>query len=76
MADRIPGSSYDNPLWYRGYRIFTGPYPEHGFAYEFVHEEYDGAEDSDDNRAGHAPSLEVCHLLIDVIEDERCTANG
>ena len=71
MADRIPGSSYDNPLWYRGYRIYTGPYPEWGAAYEFVSDNYDGAEDANDNRAGHEASLEDCKSRIDEIEDER-----
>lgn len=71
MSDRIPGTSYWSPIWYRGYRIFVGPYPEWGAAYEFVSDNYDGAPDAFDNRAGYELSIELCRAQIDEIEDDR-----
>lgn len=66
MSDRLPGSSWDNPIWHGKWRIFLG-HPEYGrqFAYEFVHDDYDGAPDANDNRAGHAESVEACREEID-----------
>ena len=42
MNDRIPGTTWDNPIWYRGFRIYVA---NHCFVnYEYVHDDYDGAE--------------------------------
>lgn len=70
MNDRIPGTSYDNPLWYRKYRIYIdSDSPEH-FNYTFVHDSYDGAEDAHDNRYGHAVSVDDAKAQIDEKEDD------
>lgn len=59
MSDRIPGSSYDNPIWYREkWRIYIG---EQGF-YQFVHDDYDG---EDDHRCGHTLSIDEAKEEID-----------
>lgn len=63
MNDRIPGTTWDNPIWYRGFRIYVA---NHCFVnYEYVHDDYDGAEDSHDNRHGHGESVEACKAEID-----------
>ena len=33
--------------------------------YEYVHDDYDGAEDSHDNRCGYGESVEACKAEID-----------
>lgn len=72
MNDRIPGSSYYNPVWYRGYRIFVSDlYETHGYQYDFCHDDYDGAFDAGDNRCGQAHSIEEAEREIDQIEDNK-----
>lgn len=68
MSDHITGSSYHNPIWHRGYRIYVatdGPY-----AYAYAHDDYDGADDSKDNRAGYANTVEEAKAEIDEKEDD------
>lgn len=65
-----PGSSWANPIHYRGYRIYLSMVQHEAFAYEYVHEDYDGAEDANDSRYGHAPSIEACKAEIDEREDD------
>lgn len=71
MSDRIPGTSYDNPIRYRDYRIFAddcaGTCPP-GFA--FVHEDYDPtpmyADDPpSDHRHGWERTVEAAKAEID-----------
>jgi hypothetical protein len=69
MSDKIPGSSWSNPIWYRDdWRIYAddvSPYP-----YAFVHDDYDGATDGGDTRYGHGKSVADCETQIDEwIED-------
>lgn len=56
------------PVWYRGYEIHPtdapGPLPA-SCAWTFVHESYDGAPDSGDNRCGHAATLADAQAEID-----------
>jgi hypothetical protein len=63
MSDRLPGSCWDNPIWHGEWRIFLGE-PQYGpqFAYQYIHDGYDGPED---NRAGYAESVEACREEID-----------
>lgn len=69
MGDRIPGSSYSNPIWHGKWRIFVS---DHMFdqSYEYVHDDYDGAEDAEDDRCGYAKSIEQAKELIDEYEAE------
>jgi hypothetical protein len=55
---------------YRGYRIDYDPppIPVRCCDWQFAHEDYDGPED---NRCGHAPSLEAAKAEIDIIEDDQ-----
>lgn len=72
MNDRLPGSSFDNPIWHRGYRIFLSDlYEVHGFQYDYVHDSFDGAEDANDHRAGQAHSVEAAKAEIDDKEEEQ-----
>jgi len=71
MNDRIPGSCYDNPIWYKRYRIYLSDmYEVHGFEYEYVHDNFDGAEDANDNRCGQARSIEDAKAEIDIREED------
>jgi len=57
----------DNPLEYRGYLIFQG---SNHLKYDFIHKEYDGADDAFDPRCGGANTIEDCIAYIDEIEEE------
>ena len=66
MSDRIPGTTWDNPIWYRDYRIYLddrGGTSLHGYA--FTHDDYDGAEDGNDHRHGWAHQLDEAKAEID-----------
>ena len=56
---------------YRGYRITYNPkpIPTRQFDWDFVHQDYDGAEDANDHRAGSSASLEACKDEIDYLEE-------
>lgn len=62
MSDRIPGTSYDNPIRYRGYRVFLGDSGPWSTNWHFVHEDYDGPED---NRCGVCRTVIECRAEID-----------
>jgi hypothetical protein len=70
MSDRIPGSSYDNPIWHGKWRIYLSSYAPMGEGYEYVfcHDDYDGAEDAGDNRYGFAVSVKDAKNQIDEME--------
>lgn len=69
MSDRIPGSSYDNPIWYKKYKIYLSHIGiVENFEYEFVHDDYDGAEDANDHRYGYATSVDDAKAQIDELE--------
>ncbi len=57
--------------YYRGYVIsyWAKPIPDRSHDWEGVHEDYDGADDSGDVRAGTAGSIEECKAAIDELED-------
>jgi len=64
---RIQGDST-----YRGYRITYDPppIPTRDHDWHYCHDDYDGAPDSNDNRWGHACSLEEAKREIDMLIDE------
>lgn len=75
MSDRLPGTSYDNPIWYRGYRIHLGPGYTRDSQWQFVHDDYDGAPNNPgdgpaDHRAGLCETEQDCRNEIDELEDE------
>ena len=74
MSDRIPGSSWDNPIWYKEkWRIYLNDYVGPGdwsVAYSYCHDDYDGAPDGGDNRFGYASSVEGCKQEIDFYLEE------
>ena len=76
MSDRIPGTTWDNPIWHGDYRIFrddcAGTHPQ-GFAY--VHDDYDPtplhADDGpSDHRHGWERTVEDAKAAIDILEEE------
>lgn len=71
VSDRIPGSSYDNPIWHRGWRIYlSGIDLFAGNDWAYQHDDFDGADDVGDSRSGYAPSVENAKAAIDEYEDE------
>lgn len=52
---------------YRGFRIYHDPkpIPDRRHDWEYAHEDYDGAPDSNDDRHGTAASLEAAKAAID-----------
>ncbi len=72
MSDRIPGSSWSNPVWHGKWRIFVGgEMPGENYAY--VHDDYDGADvafeiASRDDRYGYARTVEEAKTEIDARE--------
>lgn len=65
MNDRIPGSAYHNPIWYKKYRIYVADFN----GYNYVHDDYDGAPDAGDNRCGHAMTVQDAQEAIDELEN-------
>ena len=66
MSDRIPGTSWDNPIWHRDYRIYLDDRAgTHRLGYGFTHDDYDGAEDGNDHRHGWALTLAEAKAEID-----------
>jgi len=72
MSDRIPGSSYDNPIWHGKWRIYLSAWNINwtGCEYEFCHDDYDGADDANDNRYGFAKSVEDAKQQINEMEQD------
>lgn len=69
MSDRIPGSSWSNPIWHGKWRIYVGGEMP-GENYAFVHDDYDGADvafdvASRDDRYGYARTVEEAKAEID-----------
>lgn len=78
MSDRLPGSSYSNPIWHRGWRIYLNS-EDLGiasFTYAFEHDDFDGAEDSNDTRCGHAATVDEAKTEIDEYEDAYALAGA
>lgn len=76
MSDRIPGTTWSNPIWHGKWRIYrddcAGTCRE-GFA--FTHDDYDPtpvyADDGpSDYRHGWAPTLVEAKAEIDVFEGD------
>lgn len=75
MSDRLPGTTYDNPIWYRGYRIHVGPSYTTDSRWEYSHADWDGAptEPGDgpaDRRYGMCATADECKAEIDELEKE------
>jgi len=61
---------------YRGYKItyWAKPIPDRKYDYDFVHDDYDGAEDSNDNRCGSGESITDCARKIDEYWEDHYSA--
>ena len=61
MNDRIPGTTWDNPIWYRDkWRIYLSN--SDWVKWEYVHDDYDGPED---DRCGYGDTEAECKAEID-----------
>ena len=58
------------PLWHGRWRIYLVDNPYVNSRYEFVHDDYDGAEDSNDHRFGWAATIDQAKADIDEFESE------
>lgn len=65
-------NAYSDCITYRGFIISYDPppIPVRTMDYHFVHEQYDGAEDSHDHRCGGAASLGAAMAGIDEMLEE------
>lgn len=69
MNDRIPGTTWDNPIWYRGWRIYLNDVVYDGVEFTYQHDDFDGNSEND-NRYGFAKTEADCKAEIDQwIED-------
>lgn len=63
--EKIPNALRVHAFIYRGYRV------EHnGYAYEYAHQDYDGAPDSGDNRIGWHRSLTQALTEINILIED------
>jgi|GEM_PF-2848143 len=70
MSVRIP--TIDQPLAYGVWSISIGaPEMGHQHAFEYHHQDWDGAEDAFDVRCGYAASVEDAKRAIDDFEAEQ-----
>ena len=76
MSDRIPGSTWDNPIWHRNWRIYLDDCAGTArVGYAFTHDDYDPtpihADDGpSDDRHGWEPSLAGAMAEIDSFEEQ------
>lgn len=66
---------YNAPIWYGKYRIYHNTIG-FGGKWHFSHDDYDGAPDSNDNRAGEGDTVEECLEQIQEQIDEAFLANN
>ena len=65
MNDRLPGSCWSNPIWYREkWRIYLSDCHSFSMQYAYTHDDFDGAEDAHDKRHGYGSSVVNCKLQI------------
>lgn len=72
MSDRLPGSSYYNPIWHRGWRVYLN-HQDLGipsFTYAFEHDDFDCTDEGADDRCGHAATVEGAKAQIDAYQLE------
>jgi len=68
-----PGETYANPIWHGRWRIYAADADARafgGYAYEYVHDDYDGAPDANDNRHGFAKTLDEAKYECDALDEE------
>lgn len=68
MSDRIPGSSWSNPIWHGKWRIYVDDCGPPHTRYAYVHDDYDGPGD---DRQGHTVTVDEAKAEIDEIEAEQ-----
>lgn len=64
MTDKIPGTTFDNPIWYGDWRIYLSndsDFPQ--YTYQFCHDDHE--PDSLDDRVGLAGSVSEAKQRID-----------
>jgi len=64
MSDRLPGSSPHNPIWHRGFAIWSATDDHDRHIFIWCHEQAE-LEDLYDRRHGDAPSLHEARAAID-----------
>lgn len=64
------GSSWENPIWFGKWRIYRNRDAMFNRKWSFVHDDFDGAEDAEDNRCGCAVSPAECARAIEELFEE------
>lgn len=74
MNDRLPGTTWDNPIIYRGHWHIARLIPIGKYDWGFAHEDW--KDDHHDHRYGAGESLDDCQRQIDDMLCERCDGTG
>ena len=71
MSDKLPGSSWSNPIWQGKWRIFVSDSPYAPESFCFCHDDFDGAPDANDTRHGYGTTIQSCREQIAEYEAEK-----
>jgi hypothetical protein len=63
--------TYENPVWYKDYRIYESDCGPRIARFSFVHKDYDG---DDDKRCGYGFTVSDCKNEIDEITDDEAAS--
>ncbi len=72
MNDRLPGTTWDNPIWYLSYRIYIDDRAGTSrMGYAFAHDNYDptplhSGDGPSDHRCGWAATIDEAKAEIDM----------
>tara|TARA_R110000868_G_scaffold236522_2_gene490553 strand:- start:497 stop:682 length:186 start_codon:yes stop_codon:yes gene_type:complete len=57
------------PIQFGKWRIYYAPKPYHNLDWSYVHDDYDGAPDANDNRCGCSHDVDGCIQEIKEMEE-------
>lgn len=66
------------PIKYKNYTIsyWAKPIPDRSHDYDFMHDDFDGADDANDTRCGCGSSIDDCKRQIDEMEEDPVPSPG
>lgn len=76
MSDRLPGTSFDNPIWHGRWRIYVDDCAgTRSQGYAFQHDNYDPTpvhsdDGPSDHRHGWERTVAEAKLAVDILEEE------
>ena len=70
----MPWVTWDKPIRYGPWRIYRNDFTAHPkwmtVAWEYTHDDYDGAPDAGDSRHGHCANIDACIAEIQEWEED------